>query len=67
MRTTEVDWLAGGVRRTVARSRIEAAAADLFLERGIERVSIDDVAERVGCSWPPCTGTSAVSRNWSGS
>lgn len=50
MRTTEVDWLAGGVRRTVARSRIEAAAADLFLERGIERVSIDDVAERVGCS-----------------
>ncbi|MEV5649635.1 helix-turn-helix domain-containing protein [Nocardia sp. NPDC052254] len=50
MRTGEVDWLAGGVRRTVARSRIETAAAELFLERGIDRVSIDDVAARVGCS-----------------
>ncbi|UFS99918.1 TetR/AcrR family transcriptional regulator [Nocardia huaxiensis] len=45
-----VDWLAGGDRRTVARKRIETAAAELFLERGVERVSIEDVAARVGCS-----------------
>ncbi len=45
-----MDWLAGGVRRTVARSRIETAATELFRERGIDRVSIDDVAARAGCS-----------------
>ncbi|AHH16817.1 putative transcriptional regulator, TetR family [Nocardia nova SH22a] len=50
MPTDAVDWLAGGVRRTVARERIESAAAELFLERGIDRVGVDDVAARAGCS-----------------
>ncbi|WFR72281.1 helix-turn-helix domain containing protein [Prescottella defluvii] len=44
------DWLAGGSRRAVAVERITAAATELFLERGFDRVSAVDVAERAGCS-----------------
>jgi len=44
------DWLAGGSRRALAVERITAAASDLFLERGFDRVSVLDVAERAGCS-----------------
>ncbi|BCN82209.1 TetR/AcrR family transcriptional regulator [Prescottella equi] len=44
------DWLAGGNRREVAVARITAAATDLFLERGFDRVGVLDVAERAGCS-----------------
>ncbi|NKS78068.1 TetR family transcriptional regulator, partial [Rhodococcus hoagii] len=43
------DWLAGGNRREVAVARITAAATDLFLERGFDRVGVLDVAERAGC------------------
>ncbi|MBL1075347.1 TetR/AcrR family transcriptional regulator [Nocardia sp. 2] len=45
-----VDWLAGGDRRALAVTRIESAATALFLEHGIDRVSVDDVAARAGCS-----------------
>lgn len=44
------DWLAGGRRRALAVERITAAATELFLERGFDRVSALDVAERAGCS-----------------
>jgi AcrR family transcriptional regulator len=44
------DWLAGGNRRAIGVERIHAAAAELFLERGIDRVSVEDVAARAGCS-----------------
>ncbi|MEV6277972.1 helix-turn-helix domain-containing protein [Nocardia sp. NPDC051832] len=45
-----VDWLAGGPRGSVALERIEAAAAELFLEHGIDTVGIADIAARAGCS-----------------
>ncbi|AVH22453.1 TetR/AcrR family transcriptional regulator [Nocardia cyriacigeorgica] len=44
------DWLAGGDRRAAAVARIEAAATELFLERGIDDVGVDQVAARAGCS-----------------
>ncbi|MDH6676681.1 AcrR family transcriptional regulator [Rhodococcus sp. LBL1] len=44
------DWLAGGSRRALAVERITVAATELFLERGFDRVSAVDVAERAGCS-----------------
>ncbi|MBF6411879.1 TetR/AcrR family transcriptional regulator [Nocardia cyriacigeorgica] len=44
------DWLAGGDRRAAAVARIEAAATELFLERGIDDVGVDEVAARAGCS-----------------
>ncbi|WP_430330927.1 TetR/AcrR family transcriptional regulator [Rhodococcus sp. ACT016] len=44
------DWLAGGSRRALAVERITAAATELFVERGFDRVSAADVAERAGCS-----------------
>ncbi|MCL2536356.1 MAG: TetR/AcrR family transcriptional regulator [Nocardiaceae bacterium] len=44
------DWLAGGSRRALAVERITAAATELFLARGFDRVSAVDVAERAGCS-----------------
>lgn len=44
------DWLAGGNRRAIAVARIHAAAAELFLERGLDQVSVEDVAARAGCS-----------------
>lgn len=44
------DWLAGGVRQSVAAERIETAAAELFLMHGIDQVTVDDVAAKVGCS-----------------
>lgn len=45
-----VDWLAGATRATVARERIETAAAELFFERGIDNVGVADIAARAGCS-----------------
>ncbi len=45
-----VDWLAGGDRRAIAADRIERTAAALFLERGIDNVTIDDIATAAGCS-----------------
>ncbi|MFC4603108.1 TetR/AcrR family transcriptional regulator [Rhodococcus kronopolitis] len=44
------DWLGTDPRRAAAVAQIRAAAAELFLERGLEQVSIEDVAERAGCS-----------------
>ncbi|MDV6270240.1 TetR/AcrR family transcriptional regulator [Rhodococcus globerulus] len=44
------DWLAGGNRHELAVERIYAAAAELILERGFQRISVDEVAERAGCS-----------------
>ncbi|MFC9893719.1 TetR/AcrR family transcriptional regulator [Nocardia sp. NPDC127579] len=44
-----VDWLAGE-RGAVAVARIETAAAELFLERGIDRVGVGEIADRAGCS-----------------
>lgn len=44
------DWLAGGNRRAIAIGKIRAAATELFLERGLEDVSVEDVAARAGCS-----------------
>ncbi|WP_280267408.1 TetR/AcrR family transcriptional regulator [Nocardia wallacei] len=44
------DWLAGGDRRSIARERIRAAAAELFVERGIAAVGLDEIAARAGCS-----------------
>ncbi|MEU8896443.1 helix-turn-helix domain-containing protein [Nocardia sp. NPDC048505] len=59
-----VDWLAGGVRATVARERIETAAAELFFERGIGKVGVDEIAARAGCSratlYRQCGGKSAL-------
>ncbi|MFD4182636.1 TetR/AcrR family transcriptional regulator [Rhodococcus sp. NPDC058514] len=46
----ESDWLTGGNRRAIAVERIHAAAAELFLERGLDQVSVEDVAARAGCS-----------------
>ncbi|WP_405489992.1 TetR/AcrR family transcriptional regulator [Nocardia sp. NBC_00511] len=45
-----VDWLAGGVRRSVAADRIVGTATQLFQERGFDHVGMDDVAAAVGCS-----------------
>ncbi len=45
-----VDWLAGGVRRSLAADRIVAIASELFLARGFDEVGMDDIAERAGCS-----------------
>ncbi|MFE3444669.1 TetR/AcrR family transcriptional regulator [Nocardia sp. NPDC059180] len=44
------DWLTGGDRRAAAVARIESAATELFLERGIDNVGVDEVAARAGCS-----------------
>ncbi|MEV0685487.1 helix-turn-helix domain-containing protein [Nocardia sp. NPDC050378] len=45
-----IDWLTGRARHTVARERIVAAAADLFLQHGVAAVGIDDIAAHAGCS-----------------
>ncbi|MFD4402799.1 TetR/AcrR family transcriptional regulator [Nocardia sp. NPDC058499] len=45
-----VDWLAGGDRRTIAVDRIERAAMALFLEQGIDKVTVDGIAAAAGCS-----------------
>jgi AcrR family transcriptional regulator len=45
-----MDWLAGGDRTTLAVERICAAAADAVAARGLDRLSIEDVADRAGCS-----------------
>ncbi|MEV0245062.1 helix-turn-helix domain-containing protein [Nocardia sp. NPDC050712] len=37
-------------RSAVARQRIETAAAELFLEHGVDRVGVADIAARAGCS-----------------
>jgi len=45
-----MDWLAGGDRTTLAIEKICAAAADAVAARGLDRLSIEDVADRAGCS-----------------
>jgi AcrR family transcriptional regulator len=45
-----MDWLAGGDRAELATERIYAAAAESAALRGLDRLSIDDIAARVGCS-----------------
>ncbi|BAW04697.1 TetR family transcriptional regulator [Nocardia seriolae] len=45
-----VDWLAGGVRRSVASDRIVGVATELFQARGFDHVGMDEVAGAVGCS-----------------
>jgi AcrR family transcriptional regulator len=44
-----VDWLAGK-RSEAACDRILDAAADLFAERGVEAVGMNDIAKAAGCS-----------------
>jgi AcrR family transcriptional regulator len=44
------DWLVGGDRRARAVERIHIAAAELIARNGLEALSIDKVAARVGCS-----------------
>lgn len=48
----------GRPRDPGAAGRIKAAAADLLLERGYERMTVDDVAERAG------VGKATVYRRW---
>jgi AcrR family transcriptional regulator len=48
----------GRPRDPDAAGRIKAAAADLLLERGYERMTVDDVAERAG------VGKATVYRRW---
>jgi AcrR family transcriptional regulator len=50
MAEERADWLAGGSRRAMAEERIYAVATELFLERGFDDVSMDDVAATAGCS-----------------
>lgn len=50
MTDQRVDWLAGGVRRSIASDRIATLAAELFLSRGFDQVGMDDVAAAAGCS-----------------
>lgn len=45
-----MDWLVGGDRRSLAVDRIYDAAAESVAVRGLDRLSVDDIAERVGCS-----------------
>jgi AcrR family transcriptional regulator len=45
-----MDWLAGGDRTELATERIYAAAAESVALHGLDRLSIDDIAVRVGCS-----------------
>jgi len=45
-----MDWLAGGDRTELATERIYAAAAESAALHGLDRLSIDDIAARVGCS-----------------
>ena len=47
---TSVDWLTGGDRHETAKERIYEAAAMLMASRGLDRLSIDDIATRAGCS-----------------
>lgn len=45
-----MDWLAGGDRTDLAVERIYTAATASVAARGLDRLSIDDIAERAGCS-----------------
>jgi len=45
-----MDWLAGGDRTELATERIYAAAAASAALHGLDRLNIDEVAARVGCS-----------------
>lgn len=45
-----MDWLAGGNRTELATERIYAAAAESAAQHGLDRVNIDHVAAKVGCS-----------------
>lgn len=45
-----LDWLAGGERRTKGIERIYEVAAEAIVERGLDRLSIEDIAVRAGCS-----------------
>jgi AcrR family transcriptional regulator len=45
-----MDWLAGGDRTELATERIYAAAAESVALHGLDRLSIDDIAAKVGCS-----------------
>ncbi|MFI1917453.1 TetR/AcrR family transcriptional regulator [Nocardia sp. NPDC020380] len=45
-----VDWLAGGVRRSIGAERIVMSAGELFRARGFDQVGMDEVAAAAGCS-----------------
>lgn len=45
-----MDWLIGAERRDAGIERIYAAAAASAAARGLDRLNIDEVAARVGCS-----------------
>ncbi|MEZ0049293.1 AcrR family transcriptional regulator [Mycobacterium sp. MAA66] len=45
-----MDWLAGGDRAELAIERIYVAASESAAARGLDRLSVDEIAARVGCS-----------------
>lgn len=47
---SDMDWLIGAERREAGIERIYAAAAASAAARGLDRLNIDEVAARVGCS-----------------
>lgn len=47
---SDMDWLIGAERRDAGIERIYAAAAASAAARGLDRLNIDEVAARVGCS-----------------
>lgn len=44
------DWLTGSDRHEKARERIYEAATTLAATRGLDRLNVDDIAKRAGCS-----------------
>ncbi|MBJ8345543.1 TetR/AcrR family transcriptional regulator [Antrihabitans sp. YC2-6] len=46
----QLDWLAGGNRRDLAIERIFTVARELVIANGLDAISVDEIAERAGCS-----------------